>query len=65
MQNKYCAYDALRNEADVEQTFVRRMLEDLGFNDREIRPKDSLRRLPSAECEAFPNSAIVQISRCW
>jgi type I restriction enzyme M protein len=45
MQNKYCSYDTLHNEADVEQSFVRRMLEDLGYNDREIRPKDSLHAL--------------------
>ena len=30
MENKYCSYDTLQNEADVEQNFVRRMLEDLG-----------------------------------
>lgn len=45
MDNKYCSYDDLHNEADVEQNFVRRMLEDLGYSDREIRPKDSLRAL--------------------
>ncbi|MGJ5621166.1 hypothetical protein [Sulfitobacter sp. MF3-043] len=45
MRNKYCSYDALQNEADVEQSFVRRMLEDLGYSDREIRPKGSLREL--------------------
>lgn len=45
MRNKYCSYDTLHNEADVEQNFVRRMLEDLGYSDREIRPKDSLRAL--------------------
>jgi type I restriction enzyme M protein len=45
MRNKYCAYNTLLNEADVEQNFVRRLLEDLGYNDREIRPKDSLRAL--------------------
>src|SRR5690606_32341488 len=45
MRNKYCSYDSLHNEADVEQNFVRRMLEDLGYDDREIQPKDSLRVL--------------------
>jgi len=45
MRNKYCSYDTLHNEADVEQNFVRRMLQDLGYSDREIRPKDSLRAL--------------------
>lgn len=45
MRNKYCSYDTLINEADVEQNFIRRLLEDLGYSDREIRPKDSLRAL--------------------
>ncbi|AYR20420.1 N-6 DNA methylase [Alcaligenes faecalis] len=45
MRNKYCSYDTLHNEADVEQSFVRRMLEDLGYRDYEIRPKDSLQIL--------------------
>ena len=41
MRNKYCSYDTLCNEADVEQSFVRRMLEDLGYSNREIRPKST------------------------
>src|SRR5689334_13982671 len=45
MRNKYCDSDALRNEADVEQNFVRRFLEDLGYSDAEIRPKNSLDEL--------------------
>ncbi len=45
MRNKYCEFETLHNEADVEQNFVRRLLEDLGYSDREIRPKDSLNAL--------------------
>lgn len=54
MQNKYCSYDALLNEADVEQNLVRRMLEDLGFSDREIRPKDSLTTLTVGGMRGHP-----------
>lgn len=54
MENKYCSYDALLNEADVEQSFVRRMLEDLGYDDREIRPKDSLQTLTVGGMRGFP-----------
>src|SRR5690606_22997273 len=54
MQNKYCRYEALHNEADVEQNFVRRMLEDLGFSDREIRPKESLQTLTVGGMRGFP-----------
>ena len=42
MRNKYCDIDVLRNEADVEQNFVRRLLEDLGYSDAEILPKHSI-----------------------
>lgn len=45
MNNKYCKLSSLRNEADVEQSFVRRLLEDLGYSDDEIRPKNSLTEL--------------------
>ncbi len=41
-KNKYCSIDTLRNEADVEQNFARRLLEDLGYSDSEIMPKQSL-----------------------
>ena len=37
-----CNLASLRNEADVEQAFVRRLLECLGFTDEEIIPKASL-----------------------
>jgi type I restriction enzyme M protein len=45
---------ALQNEADVEQSLVRRMLEDLGFADREIRPKDSLETLTIGGMRGMP-----------
>lgn len=43
--NAYCDLRHIFNEADVEQSFVRRLLEDLGFSDKEIRPKTSLDKL--------------------
>lgn len=42
MKNKYCDLAALRNEADVEQNFVRRLLEDFDYSDTQILPKHSL-----------------------
>ncbi len=45
MQNLFCKLEDLRNEADVEQNFVRRLLEDLGYSDKAIRPKESLEAL--------------------
>ncbi len=42
MKNDYCDMRTLRNEADVEQNFVRRVLEDLGYSDSEILPKNTL-----------------------
>ncbi len=45
IKNKYCSIDNLINEADVEQAFLRRLLEDMGFSDSEIRPKDALSKL--------------------
>ena len=43
--NLFCKTDHLKNEADVEQVFLRRLLENLGFKDGEIRPKDALSKL--------------------
>lgn len=40
--NVICERASLRNEADVEQVFVRRLLERLGYSDAEIVPKASL-----------------------
>jgi len=42
MRNQFCKWSDLRNEAGVEQNFVRRLLENLGYSDAEIRPKQSL-----------------------
>jgi type I restriction enzyme M protein len=41
-ENKFCRLDDLKNEADVEQSFLRRLLESLGYSDSQIRPKESL-----------------------
>ena len=45
MQNVFCDQAVLRNEADVEQCFVRRLLHDLGYQDEQILPKQSLDEL--------------------
>jgi len=56
MKNKYCRYRDLHNEADVEQSFVRRLLHDLGYSDEQIRPKDSLDRLTVGGMRGLPQS---------
>lgn len=38
----YCRRDDLSNEASVETFFVSRMLKDLGFQDAQIKPKESI-----------------------
>ena len=45
MKNLFCDHDVLRNEADVEQNFARRLIEGLGYSDRAIRPKAALAEL--------------------
>lgn len=45
MRNMFCDQADLRNEADVEQNFARRLIESLGYPDRAIRPKEALERL--------------------
>lgn len=44
-KNKYCRLTDFHNEADIEQVFVRRLLEDFGFSDSDIRPKNALSQL--------------------
>src|SRR4051794_13070535 len=47
-KNKYCRSSDLTNEASVESFFVLRLLEDLGYEDREIRTKENIdqRKIP-------------------
>jgi len=40
--NKYCRMRDLSSETTVEQFFLIRLLRDLGFEDRDIRPKERL-----------------------
>ena len=42
LSNMYCRSTDLSNEASVESFFVLRMLADLGYEDREIKPKRSI-----------------------
>ncbi len=45
MHNLFCDHSDLRNEADVEQIFARRLIEGLGYADKAIRPKAALEEL--------------------
>jgi len=42
MRNKFCSRDNLHNESDVEQFFVIKLLEDLGFTDDYVKTKTSI-----------------------
>ena len=44
--NKYCESTALTNEASVETFFAGRLITDLGYTDREIKPKTAIDPLP-------------------
>lgn len=44
-QNKYCDSTDLTNEASVESFFVLRLLKDLGYDDKEIKTKQSIEDL--------------------
>ena len=45
MRNLFCDIRDLANESDVEQSFARRLLEELGYPDRAIRTKATLEKL--------------------
>ena len=49
VRNLFCDHRDLRNEADVEQNFARRLIEDLGYSDNAIRPKTALEELSVSE----------------
>ena len=51
MRNIFCDSNSLHNEADVEQNFARRLIERLGYPDRDIRPKTALERLSRGRVE--------------
>jgi len=44
-RNIYCRFADLSNEASVESFFLSRLLPDLGYNDSQIKPKQSLAKL--------------------
>ncbi|MYF07675.1 MAG: N-6 DNA methylase [Rhodospirillaceae bacterium] len=52
MRNLFCDHGDLRNEADVEQNFARRLIEALGYSDKAIRPKAALEELVIGEVGA-------------
>jgi len=45
VRNKYCDRAVLKDEASVEEFFVSRLLKDLGYEDAEIRPKNTLQEI--------------------
>ena len=44
-KNLFCELSALHNEASVEQFFVSRLIESLGYTDTQIKPTNSLEKL--------------------
>jgi len=42
IKNKFCELSTLRNESDVEQFFVYKLIKDLGFEDRNIFTKSKI-----------------------
>ena len=62
-RNLFCRKRDLINEADVEQIFARRLIEYIGYEDKQIRPKDSLTKLTvggmrGAKAQYKPDFAI-------
>ncbi|HMK94109.1 MAG TPA: type I restriction enzyme HsdR N-terminal domain-containing protein [Candidatus Limnocylindrales bacterium] len=47
--NKFCKFSVLKNESDVEQFFVIRLLKDLGYEDTQIKTKEMLDELVIAK----------------
>lgn len=45
MKNKFCSKESLRNESDVEQFFIIKLLEDLDYNSDYIRTKNNIPEL--------------------
>ncbi len=43
MENKFCKKEVLKNESDVEQFFLIRLLQDLGYSDKNIITKGKLK----------------------
>ncbi|WP_196588386.1 N-6 DNA methylase [Aliivibrio fischeri] len=44
-KNMFCALSSLKNEADVEQNLLRRLVEQLGYKDSDIQLKESIKKL--------------------
>ncbi len=45
IKNLYCDSKTLKNEASVEKNFVDRLIEDLGYDDSDVRVKTSLKEI--------------------
>lgn len=64
--NKYCQMSDLSNEASVESFFVMRLLEDLGYEDSEILPKNAIGALKISKGrkkEAYKPDYILQVKK--
>ena len=64
--NKFCRSEDLSNEASVESFFALRLLKDLGYEDREIKPKRSIDDVQVARGrrrEPFKPDYLIQAGR--
>jgi type I restriction enzyme M protein len=71
-QNKFCCSTDLKNEASVESFFILRLLKELGYADKEIKTKQSIKDLnigkgrTRGELYKFcPNWYIVTINKMY
>lgn len=48
-KNKFCNKNNLTNEPSVEQFFINRLINDLGYKDKHIKPKESISKLTVAK----------------
>ena len=61
LANKYCRSTDLSNEASVESFFVLRMLADLGYEDREVKTKQSIDEILGV----CPRNNVLNDMRHW
>lgn len=48
-KNKFCNKNDLTNEPSVEQFFINRLISDLGYKDKHVKPKESISKLTVAK----------------
>ena len=54
MNNMFCSFDDIHNEADVESLFIDRLLRYLNYSDDSVRRKDSLSNLVVGGMRGLP-----------